>query len=72
MQSTILEVSDPSQLAPPLLGAGLVHVRSCVLIPIPQVTEHSPTSIQSDHIPFTGGAVEHCIIEKGSVCGDEI
>ena len=58
VQSTILEVSDPWQSSPPLLGAGLVHVRSCVLIPMPQVTEHSPTFIHSDHIPLTGGAVE--------------
>ena len=36
----------PVQRAPPLLGAGLVHVRVCV--PPPQVTEQA---VQPDHPP---------------------
>ena len=34
-------VEGPSQFLPPLRGGGLSHARLLVLVPVPQVTEHS-------------------------------
>jgi hypothetical protein len=52
-QACVLQVwlVDPSHAAPPLAGAGLVHVRVCV--PPPQATLHADQSLQP---PFTAQA----------------
>ena len=43
----------PGQLAPPLLGGGLVHVLLLVCDPIPQVLEQGPQACHWDQPPFT-------------------
>ena len=46
-------VPRPSQAFPPLDGAGLVHVRSRVLVAFPQLTDQAPQSCQVDQFPST-------------------
>lgn len=43
----------PGQLAPPLLGGGLVHVLLLACDPIPQVLEQGPQACHWDQPPFT-------------------
>ena len=45
---------SPWQSLPPQLGLGLVHVRLLVIMPPPQVAEHSDSSVHSLHSPSTG------------------
>jgi hypothetical protein len=47
----------PTQLFPPLAGAGFVHVRLRVRVPLPHVTEHDPNAPHADHTPCTTGPV---------------
>ena len=44
-------VGDPSQSAPPYCGG--LHVLVLNRVPLPQVTEQSLQTDQSDHIPST-------------------
>ena len=46
-------VALPVQLAPPLAGAGFVHVRVLLWTPAPQVAPgtHAPHADQSDQLP---------------------
>ena len=44
----------PSQNAPPLRGAGLVHVRERFWMPRPQRTLQGDQSVHNDHPPLTG------------------
>lgn len=37
-----MSVFEPGQVAPPLLGGGLLQKRVLVRLPDPQVTEHEP------------------------------
>ena len=52
-QACVLQVSEPapSQVAPPPLGAGLVHV--CVFVPPPQLAEQA---LHADQPPSIGQA----------------
>jgi hypothetical protein len=52
MQAGVSELA-PTQLFPPLAGAGFVHVRVRVRVPPPHVTEHDPNEPHADHAPFT-------------------
>ena len=59
-QAALLQFSDfssvdPSelQLCPPYCREGLLHIRSFVRVPPPQVTEQAPQSPQSPHLPLT-------------------
>lgn len=52
---------SPTQSNPPPDGAGLLHLRSCVIVPKPQVTEQSEKTPQLDQPPST---VCYMIVEK--------
>ena len=45
---------SPWQSLPPQLGLGLVHARLVVIMPPPQLAEHSDSSFHSLHPPSTG------------------
>ncbi len=45
-------LSLPTQSAPPLAGAGLLHSLESLLLPLPQVTEQVPL-VQADQPPST-------------------
>lgn len=44
----------PSHVFPPFCGVGLVHVRSRIIDPVPQVTEQVVDPAQADQPPSTG------------------
>lgn len=44
----------PSHVFPPFCGVGLVHVRSRIIDPVPQVTEQVVDPAQDDQPPSTG------------------
>lgn len=45
-------LADPVHALPPLAGAGLLHFLVLVRVPLPQVTEQTP-SPKSDQLPST-------------------
>ena len=70
----IVCVDDPTQLAPPPDGAGLVQVRVCVCEPPPQLTLHDPhphadhppltTGVAASHVPVVLFHVLHILVQK--------
>ena len=52
-QYCIFSDTFPKQFFPPFNGAGLLHMRERVFVPIPQVAEHEDQCIQSDQWPST-------------------
>ena len=57
----------PAQPSPDVEGAGFVHVRVRLLVPIPQETEHGDHDVQSDQLPSTikpeEEEIENCVIK---------
>ena len=53
----LTSVSSPTHSAPPCAGAGFVHVRVLVAVPVPHVTEHLLTSDHSLQAPSTGSDI---------------
>ena len=51
----------PSQLGPPLRGAGLSHLRVRFLVPRPQSALQSAHSDQNDHWPLTENGTEEAL-----------